>query len=70
MFYCFIYIQNKWKFLKKEMHVYKLSLCTYNQFLGLLQHFVAMYVWTENGRNVILLTVYNPRCNKRMYIFL
>ena len=41
MFYCFIYIQNKWKILKKELHLYKLSLCTYNQILGLLQHFVS-----------------------------
>ena len=32
MFYCFIYIQNKWKFLKKDMHVYKRSLCTYFTF--------------------------------------
>ena len=33
-FYCFIYIQNKWKFLKKDMHVYKRSLhvCTYFTF--------------------------------------
>ena len=31
-FYCFIYIQNKFKFLKKDMHVYKRSLCTYFTF--------------------------------------
>ena len=37
----FIYVQNKWKFLKKEMHVYKLMLCTYNEVLGLSQHFVS-----------------------------
>ena len=49
MFYCFIYIQNKWNFLKTEMHVYKLSLCTYNHFLGLLQHFVSScsHVWEK-----------------------
>ena len=36
MFYCFIYIQNKWIFLKKAVHAYKLSLYAYNQILGLL----------------------------------
>ena len=41
MFIVFIYIQNQWTFLKKEMHVYKLSLCIFNQILGLLQHSVS-----------------------------
>ena len=37
-------------------YVYKLSLCTYNQNLGLLQHFVphvAMYVWTERNKGFV-----------------
>ena len=55
VFYCFIYIQNKWKFLKKEMHVYKLSLCTYNHFLGfsILFPHVATYVWTERNKGFV-----------------
>ena len=38
-------------------HVYKLSLCTYNQILGLLQHFffphIAMCVWTERNKGFV-----------------
>ena len=42
------------------MHVYKLSLCTYTQILGLLQHLVphvAMHVLTE--RKIVLYLVPN-----------
>ena len=37
-------------------HVYKLSLCTYNQILGLysiLFPHVAMYVWTERNKGFV-----------------
>ena len=61
MFYCFIYIQNKWKFLKKDMHVYKLSLCTYNQILGLLH--VAMYVRTERNEGFVSCSDFVGHCN-------
>ena len=44
--------------LKKEIHVYKLSLCTYNQIVGLLQHFVSpcsrvCMVWTERNKGFV-----------------